>query len=272
MRSSSSRVCLTTSPIFASVSKSLNSRISAPAMKLESLPLMSTRPFASPRIAASSTALTISPSSSVGRRPSEFMLSPLRSKIAQAMPSKSIEKRQSCKSGSVVEVMGKGLLGGQMFGSRGAAFLRRRLPNAGKLLGGEVVDGDHPRHEVAQLGQGERLGFAQNALGLGLGDPVAAVEAFHVALANSALQFPIGFLAGHDALKRIIEQSGTVGGIVGDENVPGETVAEGAGFERRANDLPALPVGRWAAPRPERKYERRHQPRGPAPREIADDA
>src|SRR4029453_1562785 len=100
--------------------------------------------------AASSTAATISPSSSVVRRPSEFMLSPSRSTTAQAMPSKSTVNRQSCKSGSVVG-MG-GLLGGDMFGTGGAVLGRRRLP-ARKLARGEIVNGNDAGNEIAKLGK-----------------------------------------------------------------------------------------------------------------------
>src|SRR3970282_149898 len=48
MRLMSSSVCFTTSAILDSVSKLSNSLISAPAMKLRSLPLISTRHFTSP--------------------------------------------------------------------------------------------------------------------------------------------------------------------------------------------------------------------------------
>src|SRR5262245_25368980 len=115
-------------------------------MKLLSFALIRTSPFTAPEAAASSTAATISPSSSVVRRPSEFMLSPSRSTTAQAIPSKSTVNRQSCKSGSVVGM--RGLLGGDVFGSGGATFRHRRLP-ARKLARGEIVNGDDARDEIA---------------------------------------------------------------------------------------------------------------------------
>ena len=47
------------------------------------------------RARPASTRSTMAPSSSSGRRPSEFWLSPSRSNTAQAMPCRSMEKRQS---------------------------------------------------------------------------------------------------------------------------------------------------------------------------------
>src|SRR5262245_47601571 len=193
MRSISSSVCRTTSLIFGSVSKLWNSRMSAPATKLVSLALISTRPLTSPLAAAVSTAPTISPSSSVGRRPSEFMLSPLRSMIAQAMPSKSIEKRQSCKFGSVAMIT---LLSGYMLrpvrlGTGCLCDLWRRSCARDPVCnrcGIELVHSDDPRHEIAKLSKIARLRVGQHALDLSLSDPVVVVETPHLALADGALE------------------------------------------------------------------------------------
>ena len=72
-----------------------NSRTSAPTMKPFSLPDMKTRPRIDLSRAPSSARSMIMASSSSGRRPSEFWLSPSRSNTAQAMPCMSTEKRQS---------------------------------------------------------------------------------------------------------------------------------------------------------------------------------
>ena len=64
-------------------------------MKPFSLPDMKTRPRIDLSRAPSSTRSMIMASSSSGRRPSEFWLSPSRSNTAQAMPCMSTEKRQS---------------------------------------------------------------------------------------------------------------------------------------------------------------------------------
>ena len=64
-------------------------------MKPFSLPEMKTSPRIDLSRAPSSARSMIMASSSSGRRPSEFWLSPSRSNTAQAMPCMSIEKRQS---------------------------------------------------------------------------------------------------------------------------------------------------------------------------------
>src|SRR5262245_59828704 len=268
-RFTSSSVCRTTSSIFCSVSKRSNSLISAPAMKLLSLALIRTSPFTAPEAVASSTAATISPSSSVVRRPSEFMLSPARSTTAQAMPSKSTVNRQSCKSGSIVG-MG-GLLGGDVFGSAGAV-LRRRRPAARKLAWREIVNGNDTGDKIAKFGKGARLARGEHAFRLGLGEPVVAVETLHFALADRALELLVGLLAGNGLGERIVEHPEAVARIVGDEDMAGETVAESPGFERSAHDRLARRVARRAPTRAQRKDERRHRPCRPSDREIAQDA
>ena len=75
-----------TSVTSASVLRLSNSRISAPAMKLFSLPDMKIRPRSRLSRAPSSTAVTIASSSSTGSRPSVFCDWPWTSMMAQAMP------------------------------------------------------------------------------------------------------------------------------------------------------------------------------------------
>ena len=125
--------------------------------------------------------------------------------------------------------------------------LLRRLLQAGELVGGEIVNGDYALDEVAQLSQVECLGLGQHAFGLGLSDPVAVVEAFHLAFANGALELLVGFFASHDSLEGVIEQAGAIARILGDENVPGEAVAERAWLERGADDLLGLAIARRTA-------------------------
>ena len=64
-------------------------------MKPFSLPEMKTSPRIDLSRAPCSARSTMAASSSSGRRPSEFWLSPSRSNTAQAMPCMSIENRQS---------------------------------------------------------------------------------------------------------------------------------------------------------------------------------
>src|SRR5262245_9370077 len=241
-------------------------------MKLLSFALIRTSPFTAPDAAdaaASSTAATISPSSSVVRRPSEFMLSPSRSTTAQAMPSKSTVIRQSCKSGSVVG-MG-GLLGGDVFGPAGAVLGRRR-PAARKLAWREIVNGNDTGDKIAKFGKGARLARGEHAFRLGLGEPVVAVETLHLALADRALELLVGLLAGDGLGERIVEHPEAVARIVGDEDVAGETVAESPRLERSAYDRLAGRVARRAPPRAQGEHERRHRPCRPPDREIAQDA
>ena len=203
-----------------------------------SLPLISTRPLTSPRARLSSTALTISPSSSVGPRPSEFMLSPLRSMIAQAMPSKSTVKRQSCKSGSVVA------MGWATQRQYVRAWVTDCVPPAGgrrliarELGGGKIVDGDDARHEIAQLGERARLGRGEHALGLRVGDPVAVVEAPHLALADRAFELLVGLLARHDLGERVVEQPDRSAGSSEMKMSRVRRSRNAPGCERRAHDL-----------------------------------
>src|SRR5262245_41049377 len=269
IRFTSSSVCRTTFSIFCSVSKRSNSLISAPAMKLLSFALIRTSPFTAPEAAASSTAATISPSSSVVRRPSEFMLSPSRSTTAQAMPSKSTVNRQSCKSGSVVGMGGR--LGGDVFGPAGAVLGRRRSA-ARELAWREIVNGNHAGDKIAQFGKRARLARGEYAFRLGLGEPVVAVETLHLALADRALELLVGLLAGDGFGERIVEQADAVARIVRDEDVAGETVAESPWLERSAHDRFARRVARRPPPRAQGEDERRHAPCRPSDREIAQDA
>ncbi len=78
----------------ASVPRLSNSRMSAPAMKLFSLPDMKITPRMRLSRAPSSTAVTMASSSSTGSRPSVFCDWPWTSMVAQAIPSRSIWNRQ----------------------------------------------------------------------------------------------------------------------------------------------------------------------------------
>ena len=92
------------------------------------------------------------------------------------------------------------------------------------------------------------MGFlvGQHALLFGLGDPVIVMITPHLVLADGALEFLIGLLAGNSPEQRVFEQAQAVGGIVRDEDVSGETVAELAGLKRRTHDLFASIITRRA--------------------------
>src|SRR5581483_1569958 len=115
-----------------------------------------------------STRSMIIASSSSGRRPREFWLSPSRSNTAQAIPCTSMEKRQS--RNALISIMALYLAGTLLASRRRRA--RRRGPcislggalHRPRVVAGhhvvrldlgriEVVDGDHALGEPLHLGQ-----------------------------------------------------------------------------------------------------------------------
>src|SRR5262245_64639691 len=98
------------------------------------------------------------------------------------------------------------------------------------------------------------------------------VEPPHLALADRALELPVGLLAGDGLDERVVEQPDAVARIVGDVDVARKTVAQSPGLERSAHDRLARRIARWAPPRAQGEDERRHRPRRPSDREIAQDA
>jgi len=62
----------------------------------------------------------------------------------------------------------------------------RGLLLAGDLSRVEMIDGDHARRQIANLGKRARFLGSDHALLLGLGDPIVIVVTMHFALANGA--------------------------------------------------------------------------------------
>src|SRR5215510_10403016 len=205
MRSSRALTRLTPSTTCCSLLISSNSRTSAPTMKPFSLPEPSTRPRILLSRTPPSTCSTICASSSSGRWPREFWLSPSRSNAAQAIPCWSIEKRQSRNAISAM-----------------VASLRRTLHCPGIVAGRhvmgpylgriEMVDGDGALGELFQLAQHRPFAFRQHVLGDGLADPIVAVQAPHAAGTHGTVEFLFSRL-GLDRLGEGHLQE--AGGIVG---------------------------------------------------------
>ena len=162
MRSSMRRTGVMPSITCASVASGSNSRTSAPTMKPFSLPEVITRPRMERSRAPCSTRSTMAISSSSGRRPSEFWLSPSRSNTAQAIPCRSIENRQSRNaftSGHDTRLICRGAV------HRPRVMPRRHVvrPHLGRI---EMVDGNDARRERFELAQHARLVIGDDA-GLG---------------------------------------------------------------------------------------------------------
>ena len=164
IRLNSSSVCFTTSAILGSVSKPSNSRISAPAMKLRSLALISTRPFTSPcvgRLLDRHDDLA----ELLGRAAAERVHA-----LALAVDDRPGDALEIDGEAPVLQIgkcrrHGRALLGGNMLRLGSAVPSRRcRRSAARELARGKIVDGDDARHEIAKLGKRARFGLAQHAL------------------------------------------------------------------------------------------------------------
>ncbi len=134
----------------------------------------------------------------------------------------------------------------------------------------EMIDGNHPRRQVAELGERARLVLAEDALGLGLGDPIVVVVALHLALANGALELLVGVLGGDGLFQGVFEQADLVVRVLGDEHASRQAVAELTRLEHGAGDDLALLVGGLTAPDAEGEHQRPHQHASPPHREIVE--
>src|SRR5215472_1659532 len=183
----------------SSVSPS-NSRTSAPTMKPFSLPEMNTRPRIDLSRAPCSARSMIMASSSSGRLPREFWLSPSRSKTAQAMPWLSIEKRQS--RNAFMSNMAQASLCSTRHCPRVVPLHHIVRLYLGRI---EMVHRDHARCQLLHLGQELRFVVGNDALLGRVADPVGAVYAPHLTGANRAVELLLGGLGGYDLDERHLQ-------------------------------------------------------------------
>src|SRR6185312_159480 len=211
--------------------------MSAPTMNPRSLPDMMTSPRTFPARTSASTHFIMASSSSIGRRPREFALSPSRSKIAQAMPSPSIEKRQSfswslskaciCPVDSTIAHLKANpsfLFSGQFFGTTSVMTERRVVWF--QFRGIEMVDGDDARDKTLDFAKRLRFRSREHALGFGFRKPVDPVITAYNAVANGFFKLLLDGLGRDHFLKRHFENARRIIDILGDENIARQTITD----------------------------------------------
>src|SRR5690606_6441807 len=253
-----------------SVSSKSNSRISAPTMKLFGFPDRKTRPLTCPERARASTCSTMAPSSSSGRRPSALALSPSRSKMAQAIPSRSIEKRQSfscvMSCDTPASLLGCGLA------VRGLRVVAESGVVGPELGGVEVIHRDDPVRQCLRLSELPALRLGQDVLADGIADPVGAVESAHLAGPDRALDLPLGLLRRDDLLKGHLEQARGIALIARDVDVARQPIPDGPRLDHQPYGLLAEPVRRRPEAAAEREHHDPHQHARPQCGEVVDGA
>src|SRR6185295_2316945 len=232
-----------------------NSRTSAPTMKPFSLPEMKTSPRIDLSRAPSSARSMIMASSSSGRWPSEFWLSPSRSNTAQAIPCGSTEQRQSRKP--CISVM--------MFASLCRTLHRPRIvtgrhvmrPHLGRI---EVVHGDGTRGQLFQLAQHLAFTLREHVLGAGLADPLVAMHAPHGAGPHCSIELPFGGL-GLDRLgKRHFQEPGWIVRVAGNMDEARKPIAHLARRQYQLGHPLAEPIRGGLVVASEGKHDGTHEP------------
>ena len=216
-----------------------------------------------------STRSTMAPSSSSARRPSEFWLSPSRSKTAQAMPCRSIEKRQSRSAFMSVMYTPTLFCRGALHGPRIVARCHVVRPHLGRI---EVIDGDDAR--------GQRFHLAQQAASSSVMTPSLAASPIQ-SVPCTRRTWPArtarsSFFSATSAATALanVTSSRPVGslGFCRDVDEAGQAVAHLARRQHQLNALVAEPIGRRLVVGAEREHHRPHQPAHRRDGEVVDRA